>query len=561
MDRLKWTFELLDKISGPAKAISGNLKNVEDSMGDMRKSMGAADMSFSSLGTTVAAMATGFLAATGAAAFAFAKMGVDALSFKENTLTSFKLMLGSKEEANEIFKQAVQMAKLSPWETTDVVGGFKALLSAGFSKEDVGTVFAGLSDVAAASGFDKAIINSLAVQMAQVKAYGKLQMVDLRVMANQMAQAGVGIGVVYEHIAKNMGIGVEQVKDAMGRGEIDADVGIFSILEAIKEKASGGQALGSLTKDMGSTISGLFSTIKSSATDFFLTLEGSLEDMPGLMAFKGFLENLRDALDTNTAAGKRFQAIITGAFGSSMQSMFARFSGPEGMQRLMDILEGILKTALMAWDVFKAFGEGIWEAVKPMMDLSATMDTSDGSAKGLRDTFFQLGRAAGYFADGIAAIVIGFGWMIDKLKAMEPYLKGFQAFTSPLAFAINQGFGMGLSQSKAGTEAADAVVGDFETKLKIQSPSKVFQELGELSGEGFRLGMESGSAFDVGSVASPYAGPDTGTSTTGVTVQLTIQVDNTGHADGDAIAARLGEILPSQLATVFDQLAAEMGAQ
>lgn len=556
MDRLRWIFELLDRVSAPAKSAASSLQTLHSKLGDLQEKAGFASLDMAGLAAGVTAAGAAMLAATGAAAYAFGKMGVDALAFKENTLTSFKLMLGTQDQADAVFKQAVQMAKLSPWETTDVAGGFKALLAAGFSKEDVGTVFAGLSDVAAASGFDKAIINSMAIQMAQVKAAGKLQMVDLRVMANQMAQSGVGISAVYEKIAKNMGIGVAEVQDAMGRGEISADTGIFSILQAIQEHASGGQQLGTLTKSMSDNISGLFSTIKSAGEDFFLTLDQSLNDTPGFNVFKGFLMNLRDVLDTSTEAGKRFQSIVVGTFGSGMSAIFGRFSGPAGMQRLVTVLTAAVDMAVMAWEAFRAFGEGVWDAIKPMVDLAATMDGGDTSAQGLKNTMYALGRAAGYFADGIAAIVLMFGWFIEKAKQAEPYLNVFQAIMSPGSFLLAKGFQMGTAQPDSG---AQALVADAEDKLEMHSPSKVFERMGAMSAEGFRLGMaRNAEGFDAGAVVAP--GGAEGGRAGGLTVNLNVAVTATGGAEADTIAARLGELLPTQLATVFDQLAAEMGA-
>jgi tape measure domain-containing protein len=561
-DKLRWMVELIDKMSGPAKQAGSGLSSLHGKLNDLQEQAGFTSITFTDVASKVALAGTAFLTAAGYAGYAFAKMGVDALSFKENTLTSFKLMLGSQQAADQVFKQAVQMAKLTPWETTDVVGGFKALLSAGFSKEDVGTVFSALSDVAAASGFDKAVINSLAIQMAQVKAYGKLQMVDLRVMANQMAQAGVGIGAVYEKIAKNMGIGAEQVHDAMGKGMVSADVGILSIMQAIQEKASGGQALGSLTQQMGQTISGLFSTISSAGADFFLTLESKLEDMPGLKAFKGFLINLRDLLDTNTQSGKHFQSVVEKVFNGNMAGLFERFAGSGGMGRLLEVMEGIVNVALVAWDAFKAFAGGIYDAVKPMIDLAGGMGTADASSQGLAQTFRLIGLTIGFIIDGVVTLTMAFGWLASKLDTVSKAFHHVSCGREPSGIDDERRFDVGVCHDTKDAPSA------FMKRVEDLQKSKAAIDSGALPDVAAKLAATApaanSDAFSPGPSASMSemqgAGDVSGaTAGRGVAVNLTIQVDNTGHHDGDAIAARLGELLPTQLAAVFDQLATSMG--
>lgn len=584
MDRLRWMFELMDRMSGPGQRIASSLGDVEKRLAGAGKgSRGLGDAAgfasdkfmkwgaglggWLSLAEAAKDVIFGIAQATVDGAMAFGSFGIKMLSFKESTLTSFELMTGTKEAAKDIYDQAVQFGRLTPFETEDVVAGFKQLMAAGFNKEDVGTIFAGLGDVAAASGFDKSVIQGMAIQMAQVKAYGKLQMVDLRVMANQMAQAGVGLGAVFEKIGKNLGVSTAKVQDLMGKGLVNADVGILSIMQAIQDRASKGN-LGDLMMRQSTTVSGLLSTLRSAAGDFFLTWDKGLES-PGMAAFKGLLVNLVSIFDTTTATGQRFQLVITNAF-NALLAPLSQFSGPGGMEMLVRIFEGAVAIGSNLIGMFVTVASTLWDVVSPMFSLFGAMGTGSAAFEGWGYVLKAVAAVLGVLIDGIIILGTALGYILFVVGRFGQFL--FDIFKS-LADFIIQGLLAGLTLQgglvwQAMTDLAGGIKGAFTGALGIKSPSRIFQQYGRYTAQGYTKGLEgslAGVDASVGTLAGTATGaaetPAGGSRSAGpMSVSITVQVDNSGHQDGDAIAARLAELLPSQVAGLFDQLAMEAGA-
>jgi len=238
MDDIKFVFELLDKASGNAKKIASAVQELEAQLKGTKGATAESEKGFLAWAgqfvkirneisfaidpiriatgalTSLASAAIGTAEAIASTAFDAGKFAVDALAFKESTLASFKLILGTEEAADRIFKKAVDYGAKTPFETKQVIDAFKQLLGAGFNEEQVPVLFQAIGDVAAASGFSPEVMPHITAQLAQVHAQGKLVFEDLRQIVNWTGRAGVGYDKVYAAIGERLGVDYQSIASA-----------------------------------------------------------------------------------------------------------------------------------------------------------------------------------------------------------------------------------------------------------------------------------------------------------------------------------------------------------
>lgn len=609
---MNWTVEMIDALSAPASSAEKSLDRLEKKLttataasdkfdkASKRSGKGAkeADSILKSFGTTIAGyggplgIATGGLKLVGEAAFAvgeavvtaaygFAKFAVDTLAFKESTLETFRLILGTKREAKEFFQEAALFGKFTPFETGQVVDAYKTFLSAGFSQQEVPIVFQAASDVAAASGFDPEIFKSLGLVFAQIKGLGHLAGDDLRQLNNSLSKAGVGLGEVLGTIGKNMKVDPKMVKGLISQGAVGSDVAIFSVLEAIKNK--GGGKLGETTLAQSQTLRGLFSTLNSTAQDTFLNFD--LDEMPGLTSFKGFIVQLIGVFDTSTPAGARLASTVKDIT-NDLLGLFGKVDGEtmsKWLMRTLDLVDDVRTflrgidwetvggVATAAWQGLQGAVLGFWDAVKPALGrflelLGLTAKNGDLSIGTITDamTFLgvAIGNTLGLFLD-LASAPARFVAELEKMKISV--VEGAVG----IGRAISDGIGQGLSgAAKAVFGAAGFLAGGvtdtISSTLAIQSPSKVMRMMGLQVGAGLALGMMGSmaqvEAASAGLAEQPIAALPAGVGARSTNVSLTIPITINDARDAQAVARQLEEVLPSHLAVVFQRLAAESGS-
>ncbi len=634
-EKLGWVFEMVDKMSAPAAKIAQATKNLGNELGGVQgiaKSMASADLGgiFDKIfggGTTsignmkmalppwLSAMKEAItlvvglgVAGTGLWAVG-AGFALKSLAFKENMMTSLKLMTGTEKKATEVFNRALTFAKKTPFETEDVLSGYKGLMAAGFSADEAGLVFKGLGDVASASGFNTQVIGQLTYAFGQIKAAGKLMGQDLMQVINATSSAGIGKLVIFDHIAKTLGKTRAEVVALQGAGKLDADTAIYGIMSAIKEKSGG--TLGNIMDQQSGTITGLLSTIKSIPSDFIQSM-GKIDSFPGFKELKGALTNLIKLFGEGSGAAQSMQEYIRDALGGPLKKLFAQFSGVEGLKLMKELFEGFLgalKIGISFLQGFWAVLQGIFDATRPaMLDLIASWQMVFGNTKRGTASWEQLGYAIGMILNIIIVAVQMIGLVVGGLAYIFNGLwsdladidwaymwDGFKQAISDLWEWVKEKFGQlgefiseGLAKGielasapiKAVTGLADRIAGAFTGKMEIGSPSRLFEEYGENTAEGYRLGLMSGrsgiedSVNGLGVAATPGdiesavrgSGSTGATATTAsasrgggsATVNLTLNVDARG-GDGDGIASKLRELLPSILADAFDQMAAQEG--
>lgn len=482
MEKLKWLFELIDKMSGPAKQITKSLDTVNgalsktsrDALGRFTKQgSGVAGMfskvlgpkltsAFGSIGESIkaafaparrdemgrflkqgkglqalegigsglksfggalAGVAATSAVAAGGLALVGGKWALGALSFKENTLAAFKAMLGSEKEASKTFAAAQKFAAETPFTTDQVVGSFQKLITGGFRGDQLTTLMKGAGDVGSLMGVDK--MDQVITALSQIQAKGKLSGEEMM----QLAEAGISQKVVYETLAKTLGKTSDQVRALGEAGKITSKQGIDAIMETIRTTLSGGE-LGGAMAAQSKTLSGLFSTLQSVPFDLLMAIDEST----ALAPLKDFMVALTAALSPDSEAGQRIIGIfneIGGAFSEAFRSL-------NGGRDITVVLRGILNVVEPMVKAFLAFGKGAGQGLgavfKPLLDVAVMLGQQPGFVEDLTKTFMMLGQVAGF---ALGAIVIGFGaiaaaqvWMLDQVRQLVEW---FSALGGELA--------------------------------------------------------------------------------------------------------------------------------
>lgn len=359
-----------------------------------------------------------------------AKLVIDAVSFKENTLIAFQTLLGSREEAERMMREAVRFAAGTPFETRDVIDAYQRLLTDRFKPAEIPVVLKAVGDLAALKGFSKEIIDRALRAIGQIRAKQRLQGEEL----DQLAEAGVSRGKVYEVLGRRLGVTAEQARKLQEAGRISADLGVVAVLETIRDTISGGQ-LGKLMDLTSRSISGLWSTLRSRPTELLMDI--NVDPVRNVLAN---LVALTDP-DTPSRTGQRLKAMLERYIGGAFRAVFgslAEATDPKAaeanLMRLLDQVEAFAGEVKKAWDsiapalreVWAGIGDGLrvvrglYEAVRPVTDALARVfaPASTGATEASASTWRLVGvgialmgvfRLLNLFTLGLMGNVLRFG--------------------------------------------------------------------------------------------------------------------------------------------------------
>lgn len=186
--------------------------------------------------------------ALGAGLVSLTKTGLDAAMTIEGLTTDFEVMSGSAEKANNLLGEIAAFAKKTPFDKIGLSDAAKTLMAFGIESEKVLPTLKMLGDVSLG---DQNKLNGLALVFGQIQSTGKLMGQDLLQLINQ------GFNPLTE-ISKKTGISVSDLKDAMAKGAISADM----VTEAFKSATSAGGLFYNGLEKRSETLAGKISTLK-----------------------------------------------------------------------------------------------------------------------------------------------------------------------------------------------------------------------------------------------------------------------------------------------------------
>lgn len=579
-EKLEWVFEGVDKFSGPVSGMTGGLGHFSFELNQVTELLGK--------------MAEG-LEWVGEKALNFFEFGIDAVSFKESTLVAFETILGTKEQAMNLFNKAQVMADFSPFKTKDVVTSFQKLLGAGFTKEEVPIVFQAVGDMASfqTTGAEmNQVMDSVTNDMAIMMASGVADWHHFRLML-QATKGIVNMNQVGEALAKNLGVTPAEAMAQLKGGTLSAKQGVVALLDAMKQVQHG--EVGTSILRQAGTIKGLKSTFASLGENFFFAMgdeSGQTSSIKGINDYKEALGNVITYFNVQFASGKRVAKALEQVFGGALHAIFGGFAGKDGVKGISAIVDPVISWMEgIDWD--RLFGDiGIAaKAVGTIVSnvfggLTGTVQDSNSTMaqdidKFLRGLDFKtIAEDARSFGNALGTIASA---LMQITKLIEPLADSFGQNMRALhivddfttrgmgsAEAMIEGFTKGI-QGGSGI-VASSMIGlaaganqTLATEQDIHSPSGVYEDFGGYMAQGLALGIDGGASEVDAAISRLGVAPSTsGAAPAGKSVSVSfgsgaIQIDARG-ADGVEIARKLREILPSQLAMAFEGMAMEAGS-
>lgn len=391
---------------GVARGIGIPLPGGKDTAGFLGAMAGKGGSFFGDLGKSWGLSIVDTLADAGKE---FGTLLVDGVAFREEVTAGFKAVYGSAQGASDLFDHALDVAKLTKFETRQVVDLYNDLAAGGFKENELNTITAGIADVSTARGTGKAA--ELQNALVKIRSEG-------RTTWDAFAEAGrASAGIAIREVAKalnykdadtaDLGKLSKKVREAMNKGLVDSNMGISAVLDKIKNRYDPQGVLGDYAKAQSETLSGIISNVKDALKNLFMSKETA--SLSGIQVLKDTLKMVTGWMDPATDKGKRLLGVVN----KLSQDLLGLFKlDPQNAEKAFDKMLGWLES----------FERGVQRAVtwvtEELYPAIANAFNSDGGLIATlgRTLMAVMTTAGGAFAKGIAAY-FGIDDIIEKRRA------------------------------------------------------------------------------------------------------------------------------------------------
>jgi tape measure domain-containing protein len=171
---------------------------------------------------------------------------------------AFGKMLKSGEAARSFLADLKRFAAQTPFEFPELLTASRRLLAFKFQAGQIIPLMTAIGDVAAASGNAGAEgIGRLTTALGQMQAKGRVQQEELL----QLQEAGVATSEILAIVARDVGMTMDEVEEALSKGRISSDAFIKAFMEWSQANVGGMMA------EQAKTFQGAMSTISDSLRD------------------------------------------------------------------------------------------------------------------------------------------------------------------------------------------------------------------------------------------------------------------------------------------------------
>ena len=214
----------------------------------------------------------------------------------EKLETSFRILVGNKEQADALFSSIRKFAVETPMQLKDLAGAAQTMMGFGIATEDVMANLKALGDI---SMGDSQKFQSLALAFSQMSATGKLMGQDLL----QMINAGFN---PLEQMSRTTGKSIAALKEEMAQGAITADM----VRQAFMDATSEGGKFNGMLEAQSKTIAGAYSNLQGAIDDMLNELG---EKSEGIMS--GAIEAATSLAQNYEKVGKVIGGLV-GVYGT-----------------------------------------------------------------------------------------------------------------------------------------------------------------------------------------------------------------------------------------------------
>lgn len=425
--------------------------------------------------------------AVGALAVKFISAAHDAAEFGQTAKLAMGFITGSAGRAEASFEATRAMAEKLGLNVRDTVGQFKQLLSAQFSVAEATELTKMSADLQVVSGDAQAAGRAL-LAIRQIFAAGRLQGDEL----NQLAEAGVATKLVYEQLGKQLGKTVPEVMKLKEAGKIDAVTAITGIKAAVKQQLGVEEFGGAAEAAAVGTIAGMKRVLTAAVENMFISVGTAIEPtLTGLVKRVGDL--LKSILKSPALANLGNFLLLEFEY----FALWVEAEWPKIQETITGALDLIASAIRMGIDVVHVFIDN-WGFVKSVL-------------LGVAVVFGILLAAALVFFSPLIALVAVIGLLIAGIGYAISWLANNAGAMFDAAVAWGQSVVQGIVNGiENGAQwVIDAITGlagraaaAFKSVLKIGSPSRVFEDFGLNTVEGFTLGLAANENMAEGATVS-----------------------------------------------------------
>lgn len=615
-DGVEWFFQLVDKVSAPARAMADSVGKVGDALaktdsatakateamkklGDAQGAAGAKSKGFQmDVGSSLASWAEGLpgmlaTAAAGivaagatlvAAGIAFAAHSQDS---KRNALFAMQTFLGAGEDARATMAELEGYAGRSALAKDTFLAFGNRLLGSGFQKQELAPLLGAVSDIVGATGGNAAAGEKLMALLEKARVQNKL---DPREMM-KLGDIGISQDSIAQAIADQRKITIDEAYGVLNAGQMNGNQISDAILGAVAGKNKGG-ALGGVGEAFaGGSLTVGIQHLQDAFGDLFENVSnGGLID---------FIHELTTSLQGE--GGAKMVKLVNDAF-SELSGWLATISMDDiksGITTVVGVLQTCWDVVRGVWAAVTGFGAGfmaMFDSVLPLVkefwtNITGGADSGIGMMDVLKGVFYAVGVVLAavvmvvvLFAEAIIwlakeitlGLMAAFTWLYDGTGALFTYLGALPGRLLAFGTGIVDGLWDGIKAGWATLisnfgSLVDLLPAVVKKALGIASPSTVFAGFGFNVTEGFGQGLDRGDM--PGQMESAMALPSSpsvdalGARASGASTMVshapsvTIEVHVTGSAhDGEALADELRRVLLPELTHAFEQMAMEVGA-
>lgn len=493
----------------------------------------------------------------------FEKM-IEVSAEAERTELSFKLMFG-ESEGKETLEWIEKISKFTEFTGKELKGAAQDLAKVGFEGDDLTRALAASLDIAAFDKSGEAGLGGALSSLERVKRTG-------RVENKTLGGLGIGNDAFYAELSKRTGEGVKVLKKKMEEGKIAAADSLETLYAMIGKKT--GKDLGGAGVEMSNTLQARIKHLKELPELFFEKLKGT----QGYAAINDFVGHLLEIFSPEGEIGRSIQDSLDKIFntaGAKLKgiNLEAVFSG------LPAAITAVTETIKTLWLAFEPFVKGV-ELVANVLDKINMRDPIKEAATEAHN------RAANpeLWAEHDRLTAKRHQMLSDKASGQD-YVDPDKQFGPQEGYAdraarelkenmgnvgwvAGESFSSKLNKSMTfgGTTGAAGAVAGTKDGLQQHSPSRVFENIGLMAGEGFNQGLDARMRATDDVARGAFAVPSqAGGARGGHTIQ--IEVNTTVHANGgdaNQIAQQVSEqvqaIVPGALHAAIEQMASQAGS-
>jgi tape measure domain-containing protein len=413
---------------------------------------------------------------------------VGAADFGQKARLAFGSLAKHGADPEKIFTHVRTLAQDLGLDVFDTTKQYQKFLAMQFNPHQADALINMGSDLMAI-GANAEEVRRAFLQMGQIKAKGRLQGEELLVLAEN----GLSTQLVFESIAKQLGISMDQVQKKVSGGAVNASVALNAIGDAILKKTHSTKFGEAGKRVANQTISGLWGQLKAGIQNATIDI------------------------------GDKLAPVLT----SQLKGMLLDFSSfaksAEGVQFFKDLASAIRDFAVAIKDALPT--------MRSMLALSNALLTNRVSGKGgepAGEAYSGVGAAAGALAGarfgGVKGAAIGaaaggglaawinnssVGKSVNKFFGLKEYATQANADAVQIGQKIGDGIVAGMQSKRtnvfgAGSDLGNAAIEGASSpqSLDVHSPSRAFEWLGEMSGEGLGVGFRATTAANVSAVQS-----------------------------------------------------------